>query len=207
MILLPPERRVLNLLREWSERHGYAPTLREIKEMLQVSSMSFVQDLLKRLQEKGYIERQRGRARTIRLLSSELPLRGFIQAGYLTEHPASYSDRICLDGHRYREGDYALKVCGNSMADAQILNGDVVVIRPENDLWAIRPGQIAVIWIEGEGTTIKRVYYAEGDAQIILEPASLTHETRTLERSQVGLQGVQVGLHRYGDGIWVLIKA
>jgi repressor LexA len=206
MVLLPAERRLHKILRRWIDCYGYAPTIRELKTALHATSTSLVQDLLKRLQEKGYIERQYGRARAIRLLSTELPLRGVIQAGYLTEHPASYTDRVYLDGKCYKKGDYALQVYGDSMADAQILDGDMVVIRPTQDLWAIRPGQIAVVWIEGEGTTLKHVYYAEGDKQITLKPANPTHEMRTLERYQVGLQGIQVGLHRHVDGIWVAVE-
>ena len=129
-----------------------------------------------------------------------------IQAGYLTDHPEC-RERISLEGDRYEAGDYALKVSGDSMIDAQIFDGDIVVIRPTSDLWAIRPGQIAAIWVDGEGTTLKHVFYQEGDLQVTLKPANATHETRILERDRTELQGVMVGLHRYDDGLWMATRS
>lgn len=129
-----------------------------------------------------------------------------IQAGYLTEHPTGGFDRVRLDGRCYDPGDYALKVCGDSMVNAQILDDDLVVIRPEADLWAIRPGQIAAVWIAGEGTTLKHLYYREDDPQITLKPANPAHPVRTLERCQVGGMGMMVGLHRHRQGLWVAVE-
>ncbi|MFQ4137928.1 transcriptional repressor LexA [Nodosilinea sp. PGN35] len=204
MLLLPSERRLHDCLRQWVAIHGYAPTIREMKTALKASSTSSVQDLLERLQRKGLIDRQRGRSRAIRLRFSELPLQGRIQAGYLTEQPNCW-EWIRLDGNCYEKGDYALKVCGDSMVMAQIFDGDVVVIRPTQDIWAIRPGQIAVVLIEGEGTTLKHVYCREGDRHVILKPANPALPSRTLEWSQVGVQGVMVGLHRLSDELWIAI--
>lgn len=206
MSLCPAERRLYDCLKRWVDSCGYAPTLREMKADLRSPSMSFIQDLLRRLQQKGYIERQFGRARAIHVLSSELPLRGMVQAGYLIDHPER-SERIRLEGDRYAVGDYALQVSGDSMVGAQIFDGDLVVIRPTHDLWAIRPGHIAAIWIDGEGTTLKHVFYREGEAQITLKPANPAHETRSLERDRVGVQGVMVGHHRYDDGLWIAHRA
>ena len=205
MVLLPSERRLYDCLRQWIALNGYPPTIREMKAALQESSSSFVQDLLERLQQKGFIVRQQRTARSLCLLYGELPLKGVVQAGYLTEHPERFFEQVRLDGNRYIEGDYALTVSGDSMVKAGIFDGDIVVMRPTKDIWAIRPGQIAVIWLEGEGTTLKRVYYSEGDDQVTLKPANPAHPPRTLERPRVGVQGVMVGQHRYDDGLWVAI--
>ncbi|PSR17227.1 repressor LexA [filamentous cyanobacterium CCP3] len=205
MVLLPSERRLYDCLRQWIHINGYPPSIREMKVALRESSSSFVQDLLDRLQQKGFIVRQQRTARSLRLLYSELPLKGVVQAGYLTEHPERYFERVRLDGNRYQEGDYALTVSGDSMVDAGILDGDIVVMRPTEDIREISLGRIGVIWIAGEGSTLKRVYYSEGDDQVTLEPANLAHPTRTLERSQVGVQGVIVGQHRYDNGLWVAV--
>lgn len=203
MLLSESERRLYDYLQDFIAHHRYSPTIREIKLALEESSSSFVQNLLDRLQSKGYIDRQQGLARTISLLYSELPLHGVIQAGFLTEHPEC-CDRIRLEGKRYLPGDYALKIAGDSMIDAQILDGDIVVIRPTGDLWAIRPGQIAVVWIEGDGATLKHIYYAEDDPAITMAPANGSHPSRTLDRPQVGVQGVMVGLHRHDNGLWIV---
>lgn len=207
MTLLPSERRLHDCLKQWIDLYGYSPSIREIKSALPEASTSFVQDLLNRLQQKGFIIKPQRQARSICLLYGELPLKGIVQAGYLTEHPERFFERVRLDGRRYREGDYALQVSGDSMVDAQILDGDIVVVRPTDDIWAIRPGQIAVVWLDGEGTTLKHVYYSEGETQITLSPANSAHPTRTLERSQVEVQGILVGQHRHDDGLWVAVDA
>lgn len=205
MILSSSECLIYRCLGRWATVHGYAPSIREIGEELNISSRSLIQDVLNRLQQKGYIERRRGMARAIKLLRSELLLHGVVQAGYLTEHPVRDCDRVCLDGKRYQANDFALKVCGDSMVEADIVDGDIVVIRPTEDLWAISPGQIAVIWIEGEGGTLKHVYYQEGDRQITLQSANSAHEARILDSAQVRLQGLMVGHHRSSDGLWIAL--
>jgi repressor LexA len=203
MEITPRERQLLKGIRQSIEQQGYAPTIREMKAFLPESSTSAVQQLLTQLQGKALIDRQPGKARALSLLCSQIPLKGIIQAGYLTEHPTKQGESIRLEGKRYESKDYALQVQGDSMIGAEILAGDIVVLRPSHDLWAIRPGQIAVIWIEGEGPTLKHIYYQEGDSQITLKSANPAHASRTLERSQVGLQGVVVGLHRCDEGLWL----
>jgi repressor LexA len=200
------ERLVYDCLRQWLALNGYPPTIREIQEDLKISSRSFVQDLLVRLEKKGYIEKQPGKSRAIRLIFGEMPLKGMVQAGYLTEHPERLFEQVRLDGRCYQEGDYALQVSGDSMVDSQIFDGDIVVIRSTNDLWAIRSGKIAVVLIEGEGTTLKHVYQHEGDPQFVLQPANPDHPTRILASHQVGVQGMMVGHHRNDSGLWVTVK-
>lgn len=187
--------------------HGFSPTYREIAAGMNLASISLVQARLRKLQQKRYIDKEPRKARSITLRFSTLPLQGLIQAGYLTEHPDGCFDPIRLEGRHYGPDDYALKVCGNSMVGAQIQDGDIVVIRPETDLWAIRPGQIAAVWIGGEGTTLKHIHYAEGDSQCRLTPANPDHPERRLDRDQIGLAGVMVGQHRYQDGLWLAIES
>jgi repressor LexA len=205
MVLLPSERRLYDYLCHLAHRDGYAPTIREIQDALSLSSRSLVQNLLQRLTDKGFIQRLPRRARAISVQCSQLPLRGTVQAGFFVDHPEGH-DRIRLDGQRYQPNDYALRVVGDSMEGTDILADDVVVIRSITDLWAIPPGSIGVVWIDGEGTTLKRIFYREGDSMITLKAASAHHSDRTLERSQVGLQGIMVGHHRLADTLWVPVK-
>jgi len=201
--MLPKERRLYEVLRQYIDESGYPPSIRDIKALLQENSTSKVQDGLRSLEQKGLIVRHPGRPRAIRLLSFQVNLKGLIQAGYLTEHPRGHNESIRLDGDLYDPHDYALKVVGDSMVGAHILDGDIVVIRPTTDLWAIRPGDIAAVWIEGEGTTLKRIFYQEGDHQVTLKPANPDHQSRTLKPDQVDLQGLMVGHHRQEDSLWL----
>jgi repressor LexA len=195
MSIPPDEQRLLDCLRLYINCQGYSPTIREIKDLLGEPSTSVIQDLLERLRRRGLITWTRGKARTFQLIGNLL-LKGTVEAGFLLEHPVDEQQLVSLPGCKYGPNDYALRVCGDSMIDAQICDGDLVVIRPQHDLWAIKPGQIAVIWIEGEGATLKHLYYLEGEDFVTLKPANKHFQARTIERNRVGLQGVLVNVYR-----------
>lgn len=195
MPILPDEQRLLECLRLYINCQGYSPTIRELKSLLGESSTSAIQDLLERLKQRGLVTWTRGKGRTFQLVGN-LVLRGTVEAGFMLEHPVDEQQLVNLPGRKYGPNDYVLKVRGDSMIDAQICDGDLVVIRPQHDLWAIKPGQIAVIWIEGEGATLKHLYYRESEDVVTLKPANRRYPTRTLERSHVGLQGMLLEVHR-----------
>jgi repressor LexA len=198
MPIPPDEQRLLDCLRLYINCQGYSPSIRDLKDLLGEPSTSVIQDLLEQLRRRGLITWARGKARTFQLVGN-LPLKGTVEAGFLVEHPTDEYSLVNLPGPSHGPNDYALRVCGDSMIDAQICDGDLVVIRPLHDLWALKPGQIAVIWIEGEGATLKHIYYQEGDQAITLKPANRRYPSRTLERSRVGVQGVLLKVHRdYG---------
>ncbi|MGF1568939.1 MAG: LexA family protein [Nodosilinea sp.] len=204
---IPQERRLLHSLQRFTEDHGYSPTIQEMKTMMEEKSSSKVQDLLASLCQKGLIRCEPNKARTYRPFTSSIWLRGVVEAGYLVEHPWSEGELINLWGQQYQTDDYALRVCGQSMVKAHIHPGDLVVIRPSQDLWALKSGQIAVVWIEGEGATLKHLYCQEEGDWVRLEASGREQSARTIERHQVGLQGVMVGQHRYGDGLWVAVDS
>ncbi|ASC69307.1 repressor LexA [Halomicronema hongdechloris C2206] len=196
MVLSLNDRQLLEGLKHLIAQHGYSPTIRELETHLGISSRSALQNTLERLRQQGCLTWQLGRARTYQLLAANLPLQGTIQAGYLVEHPTDTLEYVWVlpehPGQRYLAQDYALKVCGDSMIDLQICQGDLVVMRPTNDLWSIKAGQVAAVWIEGEGATLKRLYYREGDASVILESGNQHCPRRQLSRHQIGLLGVLV---------------
>jgi len=199
--------RQLGILRHiWesiSER-GYPPSIREIGRAAGISSTSVVNYHLERLEDEGLIERDRRHSRGLRLSQAgealfggqtdvvRLPLLGVIVAGEPIPIPAS-DFRLMGDETvelaRSVVGDstdlYALRVQGDSMIDALIHDGDIVVMR---HVPRVENGEMAAVWLrDREETTLKRVYW-EGQ-QVRLQPANPTMAPIFVDARQVEVQG------------------
>ncbi len=178
---------VYDFIESYIEQKGFGPTVREIAEAVQLSSPSTVHVHLKTLEEKGYIERDQRKSRSISLASKrqhletygsegssknlELPLVGNVAAGepILAEQniEASMSLPTELVGD---SASFILKVHGESMIEAGINDGDYVVVKQQQ---VARNGEIIVALIE-DGATVKR-FYKEKD-HIRLQPENSTME-------------------------------
>ena len=125
--------------------------------------------------------------------ATELPVMGRIAAGTPIEAISEVSHHVAVPGQMLRGGDdhYALEVKGDSMIDAGINDGDVVVIREGK---TADNGDIVVALVEGHEATLKR-YRRKGNA-IALEAANPAYETRVLPEDKVKVQGRLVGLIR-----------
>jgi repressor LexA len=123
----------------------------------------------------------------------ELPVMGRIAAGVPIEAISQVSHNIAVPGHMLRAGGehYALEVKGDSMIEAGINDGDVVVIRETK---TATNGDIVVALVENHEATLKRFFH-RGDA-IALEAANPAYETRILPQEKVKVQGRLVGLIR-----------
>ena len=122
----------------------------------------------------------------------ELPVMGRIAAGVPIEAISEVSHKVAVPGQMVGKGHhYALEVKGDSMIDAGINDGDVVVIREGN---AADNGDIVVALVEDHEATLKR-YYRRGHT-IALEAANAAYETRVLSEDKVKVQGKLVGLIR-----------
>lgn len=195
--LLPDEQVLFNSIRDYWDTHNYSPSIRELETATGERSRSKLQNRLRRLQEKGYINWKQRCSRTCQVLVRGIPVLGAIQAGLVVEHPADTVERVELPGVPYRSELYALKVCGDSMIDAHICEGDLVVIRPNPDLWALRRDAIAVVWVEGSGATLK---YVEFDGELVhLKPANPAYPVLKVSSENTRLQGVVVSVHRNYD--------
>ncbi len=178
---------VYDYIESYIEQKGFGPTVREIAEAVQLSSPSTVHVHLKTLEEKGYIERDQRKSRSISLPSKhqvldtfgsegtiknlELPIVGNVAAGepILAEQniEASMSLPTELVGD---SASFILKVHGESMIEAGINDGDFVVVKQQQ---VARNGEIIVAIIE-DGATVKR-FYRESD-HIRLQPENSTME-------------------------------
>ena len=137
--------------------------------------------------------RPRGAMSVVDSPAVELPLMGRIAAGVPIEAISEVSHHVAVPGTMLsgREHHYALEVTGDSMIDAGINDGDVVVIREQD---TAENGDIVVALVEGHEATLKR--YRRRGSMIALEAANPAYETRVLPEDSVRVQGRLVGLIR-----------
>ena len=192
MDLTKRQKEIFDFIRRYAGKYGYPPTVREIGKAVGLHSSSTVHAHLANLEKSGLLRRDPSKPRAIELLVDKakkairppgLPLVGQVAAGapvLAEENIEEYLDVPDMIGGE--EGDYVLRVRGDSMKDAGILEDDFVVIRPSDDA---DDGEIVVALI-GEEATVKR-YFREAD-HIRLQPENeamepiLTTEAKLLGR-------------------------
>lgn len=195
------QKRMLDFIQEFSVEYGYPPSIREIGSDVGISSTSVVNYNLNRLVDEGYLSRDKNVSRGIRLTEKlamaskqivdtiRVPLVGRIFASEPVPLPSTDSpmfgveDAIELTRDMIpssAEGLFALEVQGDSMIDAMINEGDIVVMKHEPD-W--RNGDMVAVWLEDkEETTLKHIY-REGD-RLRLQPANPTMEPIYVENPE-----------------------
>lgn len=194
------QQKILQFLEGFISDHDYPPSIRDIQTGCDISSTSVVDYNLKRLEEKGYIRRDREVSRAIELLDGQgerrrrstiqVPVLGKIAAGIpLPVHPDQLAPEDVLelteDMVRDRPGLYALRVQGTSMIDALINDGDTVILEPCN---SADPGEVVAAWIVDRGETTLKKYYPEG-SKIRLQPMNSTMDPIIEDASNVEVQG------------------
>lgn len=169
--LTPAQRRVLDFVTECVARGENAPTYREICKQLGYQSPKAAMDHMAALERKGYVSRERGRARGFKLTntSSGVPLLGRIPAGYPTDSPSEIETRFPIDprafGVRDRSKAFALRVRGDSMVGRQIFDGDIVLVEQEQ---SPRNGEIVAAIIDNE-STLKTLVRRNGETWLRAE--------------------------------------
>jgi repressor LexA len=197
------QRAVYRFIVETVTQRGYPPTVREIGEHFDMRSTGSVRDHLSALERKGFIRRAANTSRGIELVNLQdrpgantmaVPLLGQIAAGAPLLAVENQEDTLNVDARLFgRNGTvFALRVKGDSMRDAGILDGDVVFVRQQADA---EDGQIVAARINDEAT-VKR-YYREKD-HVRLQPANDAYEPIivTPQRGEVAVLGKVVGLTR-----------
>jgi repressor LexA len=188
------QQQIYQFIHQKITHRGYGPTVREIGENFGISSPNGVMCHLKALEKKGLIRRSPNKSRAIELtreaINAEkgLPLAGKIAAG-LTQLAFEQQERIDFGDFFNRPDMFVLQVAGESMIEAQIADGDYVVVRKQT---TAHPGQIVVAQTsEGEATL--KYWYPEKH-HIRLQPANASMEPLYLKDAQV--MGVVVGVVR-----------
>src|SRR5919205_1710253 len=175
------------------------PSVREVGEAVGLRSSQTAYKHLRKLEEAGYIEREGGRARGIRLTekgweaAGEMPLLGRIAAGRGLEAVAvgddAYSLAAELLGSRSGRNRYLLRVVGQSMIGAHIADGDLLVI--EEDEYPPDGTVVAALIGDGEEVTVKRLYREKSEAGDLLrlKPENGDHQDLVLPAQDVSIQG------------------
>jgi repressor LexA len=206
--------RILDHIAATLRARGYPPSVREIARAVGLASTSAVHHHLMILEREGYLERGAAQSRAIRLtptaairlgLSSELvpqssfgdqhtlPVVGEIAAGGPIEAYQDASETIGVPEMLAPSGDaYVLKVRGDSMIDAAIMDGDYVLIRPQT---TARNGDIVVAQVEDNAVTLKR-FFKEKD-RVRLQPANSNYPAQFYD--DVRIQGKLIGVIRRLD--------
>lgn len=197
MTLSERQKGMLKFIADFMRRHGYPPTIREIGGKVGISSTSVVNYNLGILERGGYIERDREISRGLRLpggrasLSDriQVPLCGRIAAGDPIPIPddsfPSETIELTRDILKEEEGLYALEVKGESMIDALVHDGDIVIMKHQKEA---ENGEMVAVWLRDRGeTTLKKIYH-EGK-RIRLQPANPLLEPIYVHPADVEIQG------------------
>lgn len=188
------QREVLDFIRDKIGGRGYGPTVREIGEQFDINSPNGVMCHLKALEKKGFITREPNMSRAIQLTEEAMddrgmPLLGQIAAGSLTE-AIEDADRFEFeDWFPTKKNQFALKVKGDSMIEAAIADGDVVIVRKTK---TAHKGDIVVAMTD-EGDATLKYWFPEAN-RIRLQPAN--SEMKPIYCRNVQVLGVVTGVVR-----------
>jgi repressor LexA len=204
MNLSERQQAILDFIREFSARSKYPPTIREIGRSVGITSTSVVNYNLNILEQKGLIERDREKSRGLKLVGDaagdlfdsptiNVPLLGRIAAGTPIPVPDTNFKILGEETVEITRGllpadtntIYALQVRGNSMVDAMVGDGDIVVMQHRQE--AVN-GEMVAVWLKDrEETTLKRFFLEKG--KVRLQPANPTMDPIFADPTNVEVQG------------------
>lgn len=215
MTLTDRQQAILDFIRDFSGRTKYPPTIREIGKSVGISSTSVVNYNLNVLEKQGLIARDKTISRGIKLVTDEaetipietirIPVLGRIAAGEPMPVPGSdfaiLGDEVLEITHELLPMDdkelFALQVRGNSMVDAMIGDGDIVVMQQRQKA---DNGDLVAVWLKDrEETTLKRFYLEKG--KVRLQPANPTMSPIFADPKNVEVQGRVVLVIRHPNKV------
>ena len=190
-----------NELYEWIKNYmrdfKHSPSIRQMMEAMGLKSPAPIQSRLKHLQEKGYISWQEGKARTLQLVDEiidGIPIMGSVAAGGLIETFNDVHENFDISEIFQKKDVFALTVNGDSMVDAFIADGDMVLMEPILNVHSLKNGTIVSALVPGAGTTLK--YFFKKGKEIILEAANPNYEPIKIDCEQVVIQGKLLAVWR-----------
>ena len=210
------QRAIMQFMAKYNEEEGYPPTIREIGKATDINSTSVVNYNLNKLVEAGYVERSERVSRGLRVVGdvpgacrknvkvasamNSVPLIGVIVASSPVEVPDDYyyDEDDCIDvspallGGIDPSGAYALKVKGDSMIDAMIQDGDIVIMKKQD---TARNGDMVAVWLSERSETTLKHFYLEGD-RIRLQPAHPMMQPIYVDARHCQIMGRVLGVMR-----------
>ena len=177
-------------IKDYMKNFQHSPSIRQMMQAMGLKSPAPIQSRLKHLQEKGYISWQEGKARTLQIvdeLKGNVPILGSVAAGGLIETFSDFQENLDISSVLNKKDVFALTVNGDSMIDAFIDNGDMVLMEPIKDSNILRNGDIVSALVPGLGTTLK--YFVKKGDKIFLEAANPSYEPIALNLDEVVFQG------------------
>jgi repressor LexA len=201
--LYKKQKQILDFISQYIQMNGYSPTLQEIADSMNLSSLATVHEHLQALERKGIIRKFEGAVRGIEVVDAsinanlnavELPLIGFIAAGEpieAIENPLS-TVMVSPDMVSKSKRCFVLQVKGDSMIGEGIMDGDFVVLKQQE---TAENGQIVVALIDNGFATLKS-FYREKNGKIRLQPANEKMQPIIVEADNCKVQGVVTGIVR-----------
>src|SRR5947207_21401 len=191
--------RILEYIRHVSRTRNYPPSVREIGEAVGLSSSSTVHNHLNQLERRGLIRRDPSKSRTVQLVQDEsvdkqrrnavsVPIVGHVAAGAPILAEQNIEDHILLSSELAQDGNFLLRVRGDSMINAGILDGDLVLVKPQQEA---TNGTIVVALVDNDAT-VKRFERGNGHVKLIAENPAY----EPIVTSNVSLVGVVRGVIR-----------
>ena len=188
-------------LYEWIKSYmtdfHHSPSIRQMMQAMGLRSPAPIQSRLKHLQQKGFISWQEGKARTLQIVDEVLrgvPIMGSVAAGGLIETYSDINENLDFSEILKKKNIFALTVNGDSMIDACIADGDMVLMEKITDSYSLRNGTIVSAMVPGLGTTLK--YFFKRNGKIFLEAANPSYEPIELDFNEVVFQGKLLAVWR-----------
>lgn len=197
--------KILDFIASYQREHKHPPSIREIGEYCDISSTSVVNYYLDQLEKSGHLERDRKISRGMRLTGNtplgdmqRVPVLGVIQAGepipvptnsdfgsFTSEDSVEIATSLMPAKEKGKEL-FALKVQGDSMIDAMVNDGDIIILKPSQDA---RNGDMVAVWLSDRNETTLKYFYKEKDG-FRLQPANPTMKPIMIKKNeQVEIKG------------------
>ena len=164
-------------IKDYVSNFKHSPSIRQMMSAMGLKSPAPIQSRLKHLQDKGFISWQEGKARTLKLVDEiieGIPIKGSVAAGGLIETFSDVQENLDITEVFKKKDIFALNVNGDSMIDACIADGDMVLMEPIRDSYSIKNGTIVSALVPGLGSTLK--YFFKRGGKVFLEAANPAYE-------------------------------
>ena len=195
--LTEAQNELFNWIKNYMRDFQHSPSIRQMMKAMGLKSPAPIQSRLKHLQDKGYISWQEGKARTMQIVDDifeGVPIMGSVAAGGLIETFSDLKENLDVSEIFRKKDVFALTVNGDSMIDACIADGDMVLMEPIKDSFSLRNGTIVSALVPGLGTTLK--YFFKRNGKIYLEAANPAYDPIELNLNEVTFQGKLLAVWR-----------